>query len=124
MNDFASATAAMRYKEIVGLARGSAEQLRAWELARAEELENALAEATQALTTATDREARARERAIRWWKMAVHNVERLSWLDVGDEPEPRPTARAQYLDRYLEEVKPSYQELVQAVLSLGWRARR
>ena len=124
MNDFASATAAMRYKEIVGLARGSADQLRAWELARAEELETAFAEATEALTTATDREARARERAVRWWKMAVHNVERLSWLDVGDGPESRPTARAQYLDRYLEEVKPSYQELVQAVLSLGWRARR
>jgi hypothetical protein len=66
----------------------------------------------------------AHERAIRWWKMAVHNVARLSWLEVGDEPEPTATARAQYLDRYLEEVKPSYQELVQAVLSLGWRARR
>jgi hypothetical protein len=124
MNDFAAATAAMRYKEIVGLARGSAEQLRAWELDRACALDNALAEATQALTAATEREAWARKRAVRWWKMAVHNVERLAWLDAGDEPEPSPTARAQYLDQYLEEVKPSYQELVQAVLSLGWRARR
>ena len=34
------------------------------------------------------------------------------------------TARPQYLERYLEEVKPSYQELVQAVLALGWRAKR
>jgi hypothetical protein len=117
-------TAAMRYKEIVGLARGSAEQLRTWELARADELETSLAEATEAVTAAGEREAWAKERAIRWWKMAEHNVAQLTWLDVGGEPEPTASARAQYLDRYLEEVKPSYQELVQAVLSLGWRARR
>jgi hypothetical protein len=56
--------------------------------------------------------------------MAEHNVAQLNWLDVGEEPQPAANARAQYLERYLEEVKPSYQELVQAVLSLGWRARR
>jgi uncharacterized membrane protein YccC len=116
-------TAAMRYKEIIGLARGSAEQLRSWELTRANELDTALAEAAQAVTAATEREAWARERAIRWWKMAVHNIARLPWLEAGDEPEPSATARAQYVERYLEEVKPFYQELVQAVLSLGWRAR-
>jgi hypothetical protein len=114
----------MRYKEIIGLARGSAEQLRTWELARADELETALAEAAEAVTAADEREAWAKERAVRWWKMAEHNVAQLTWLDVGGEPEPTATARAQYLERYLEEVKPSYQELVQAVLSLGWRARR
>lgn len=42
----------------------------------------------------------------------------------GDNPRPVTTARAAYLERYLEEVKPSYQELVQAVLGLGWRAKR
>jgi hypothetical protein len=124
VTNFDGETAAMRYKEIVGLARGSAEQLRAWELARANELDTAVVEAAQAMTAATEREVWARDRAIRWWKMAVHNVARLSWLEVGDQPEPTTTARAQYLDRYLEEVKPNYQELVQAVLSLGWRARR
>jgi hypothetical protein len=117
-------TAAMRYKEIVGLARGSAEQLRNWEHARADELEASLGEATEAVTTAEAREVWAKERAIRWWKMAEHNVAQLTWLDVGEEPQPTASARAQYLERYLEEVKPSYQELVQAVLALGWRARR
>jgi hypothetical protein len=124
VNEFDATTAAMRYKEIVGLARGSAEQLRAWELSRAEALESALADAGQAVSAATEREEKAKERATRWWKMAEHNVERLTWLDVGEPPEPIPTARAAYLDRYLEEVKPSYKELVDTVLSLSWRARR
>ncbi|MFD9888312.1 hypothetical protein ACFWY9_03155 [Amycolatopsis sp. NPDC059027] len=116
-------TAAMRYKEIVGMARGSAENLRNWELARVDELEAAMADAQAAVAAATEREERAAERAARWWKMALHNVERLVWLDI-EEPEPVSTARPQYLERYLEEVKPSYQELVQAVLALGWRAKR
>ncbi|MEC3975173.1 hypothetical protein [Amycolatopsis sp. H20-H5] len=117
-------TAAMRYKEIVGLARASAENLRTWELARADLLETELAEAHAAVAAAIERQDRAAERAGRWWKMALHNVERLTWLDTGEEPQPVPTARGQYLERYLEEVKPSYQELVQAVLALGWRAKR
>lgn len=117
-------TAAMRYKEIVGLARASAENLRSWETARADELEARLAEAHQAVADAAEREQRAVDRANRWWKMAQHNVEGLTWLPDGDAPQPVPTARAGYLDRYLEEVKPSYQELVQAVLALGWRAKR
>ncbi|GAA3558905.1 hypothetical protein GCM10022222_48080 [Amycolatopsis ultiminotia] len=118
------ASPAMRYKEIVGLARGSAENLRTWELARAEEIERQLADAQAAVAQATEREEKAKERAVRWWKMALHNVSRLNFVEPPDDPEPVPTARAQYLDRYLEEVKPSYQELVQAVLALGWRARR
>jgi hypothetical protein len=118
------ATAAMRYKEIIALSRGSADNLRAWELARAEALEAEVAAAQEAVAAAVEREERAGERAKRWWKMALHNVERLPWLAVGEEPKPVPTARPQYLDRYLEEVKPSYQELVQAVLGLGWRAKR
>lgn len=116
--------AAMRYKEIVGLARASAENLRTWELARADELEGRLAEAHQAVAEATEREQHAVNRATRWWKMAQHNVEGLAWLPDGEDPQPVPTARAGYLERYLEEVRPSYQELVQAVLSLGWRAKR
>lgn len=119
-----NATAAMRYKEIVSMARGSAEQLRNWELARADELEYAKAEAVAAVTAATEREAWATERALRWWRMAIHNVSRLPWLETGGDPDPAANARPQYLERYLEEVKPSYQELVQAVLALGWRAKR
>ncbi|EMD22409.1 hypothetical protein ACIQUM_34080 [Amycolatopsis azurea] len=117
-------TAAMRYKEIVGLARASAENLRSWEVARADELEARLAEAHQAVADAAEREQRAVDRASRWWKMAQHNVEGLTWLPEDEDPAPVPTARPGYLEKYLEEVKPSYQELVQAVLSLGWRAKR
>ncbi|HWD02257.1 MAG TPA: hypothetical protein VG674_07375 [Amycolatopsis sp.] len=118
------ASAAMRYKEIVGLARGSADNLRAWELARVDEIERQLADAHAAVAAAREREEKATERATRWWKMALHNVARLSFVEALDDPQPVPTARPQYLDRYLEEVKPSYQELVQAVLALGWRAKR
>ncbi|MBB5853636.1 hypothetical protein ACFQ05_10055 [Amycolatopsis umgeniensis] len=117
-------TAAMRYKEIVGLARASAENLRGWEVARADELEARLAEAHQSVADAAEREQRAVDRASRWWKMAQHNVEGLTWLPDDEDPQPVPTARPGYLEKYLEEVKPSYQELVQAVLSLGWRAKR
>ncbi|HKN52035.1 MAG TPA: hypothetical protein VJX66_06030 [Amycolatopsis sp.] len=119
-----NATTAMRYKEIIALSRGSGENLRAWELERANALESEIAEAREAITAATEREQRAAERATRWWKMALHNVERLNFLDLGENPQPVMTARPQYLERYLEEVKPSYQELVQAVLALGWRAKR
>ncbi len=118
------ATAAMRYKEIIALSRGSADNLREWELARAKALDAEIEAAEAAIEVATEREARAAERATRWWKMALHNIQGLPWLDPGDNPRPVPTARAAYLERYLEEVKPSYQELVQAVLALGWRAKR
>jgi hypothetical protein len=118
------ATAAMRYKEIIALSRGSADNLRTWELQRAESIEAEIEEASNAIAVAAEREERAAERATRWWKMALHNIQGLMWLPPGDNPRPVPTARAAYLDRYLEEVKPSYQELVQAVLSLGWRAKR
>jgi hypothetical protein len=118
------ATAAMRYKETIALSRGSAENLRAWELNRAQELEAEIEEAKTAIEVATEREQRAAERASRWWKMALHNIQGLTWLPPGDNPRPVSTARAAYLERYLEEVKPSYQELVQAVLGLGWRAKR
>lgn len=106
------------------MARGSAENLRAWELARADEIERQLAEAHAAVAAATEREEKAAERASRWWKMALHNVSRLTFVDSSEEPQAVATARPQYLERYLEEVKPSYQELVQAVLGLGWRAKR
>ena len=118
------ATAAMRYKEIIALSRGSAENLRDWELRRAEALQAEIEEAQSAIEAATERETKAAERATRWWRMALHNIQGLLWLDPGDEPRPVTTARPAYLDRYLEEVKPSYQELVQAVLALGWRAKR
>ena len=118
------ASAALRYKEIVGLARGSAENLRAWELARADEIDRQLTDAHAAVAAAQAQEEKMRERASRWWKMALHNVARLNFVEALDDPQPVMTARPQYLERYLEEVKPSYQELVQAVLGLGWRAKR
>ncbi|MGC7100427.1 hypothetical protein ACPZ19_37590 [Amycolatopsis lurida] len=116
-------TAAMRYKEIIGLARGAEENLRTWELARADELERVLADAHEAVAAAKEREAQTIERVNRWWRMADDNVSRLSWLEVGVPPEPSPSARGAYLDRYLEEVRAAYQDLVQAILKLSWRAR-
>ncbi|MGH3520969.1 MAG: hypothetical protein ACRDQ7_27055 [Haloechinothrix sp.] len=116
-------TAAVRYKEIIGLARKAANDLRAWELARAEELESAIAAAGAEVATAAEREERAAAQANRWWRMAGDNVSRLSWLEVGAPPEPAGSARGEWLDRYTEDVRPAYHELTQAIFKLGWRAR-
>lgn len=116
-------TAAMRYKEIIGSARKAANDLRAWELARAQELDSAIAIAAAEVTRAAERERATVERAHRWWRMAADNVARLTWLDIGPEPEPVPTARGEWLDRHTEDVRPAYRELTEAVLKLGWRAR-
>ncbi|MTD58433.1 hypothetical protein [Amycolatopsis pithecellobii] len=115
---------AMRYKEIIGLAAKAAEELRAWELRRAQELENEILAAEQAVAEATQREQRTAQVAHNWWRMAEDNVSRLPWLEVAEGPEPATNARGAWLDRYLNELKPIYQELVDSVLSLGWRARR
>ncbi|PRX44668.1 hypothetical protein B0I33_111181 [Prauserella shujinwangii] len=117
------ATAAMRYKEIIGLARKAAEDLRAWERHRAEELDVAIGAAATEVSAAAEREQRVTERVDRWWRMACDNVSRLSWLDAGEPPEPVPSARGELLDRYAEDVRPAYHELTQAILNLGWRAR-
>jgi hypothetical protein len=124
MNSPDGVTAAMRYKEIAGLAAKAANDLRAWELARAEELESTIASASAAVEAATEREQRTVQGARHWWRMAEDNVSRLQWLELADPPGPAPHARGDLLDRYLEGVKPIYNELVQAVLNLGWRARR
>ncbi|ASR38473.1 hypothetical protein BAY61_29620 [Prauserella marina] len=116
-------TAAVRYKEIIGSARRAADDLRAWELARAEELTAAIAAANEEVTAAAEREAATEERATRWWRMASDSVSRLSWLDVGTPPEPARSARGEWLDRYAEDVRPAYHDLTQAILKLGWRAR-
>lgn len=73
---------------------------------------------------ARERETRTVQGAQHWWRMAQDNVSRLPWLEVGADPAPAPHAYASRLDLYLREVKEAYQELVDAVLSLGWRARR
>ncbi|WP_116046922.1 hypothetical protein [Amycolatopsis palatopharyngis] len=116
-------TAAVRYKEIVALARKSADDLRSWELARTEELDGAIAGAVTEIDRATQREQSTAERANRWWRMAVDNVSRVSWLEAGAPPEPVTSARGEWLSRYLEDVRPAYHELNQAILNLGWRAR-
>ncbi|MBK1785006.1 hypothetical protein [Prauserella cavernicola] len=116
-------TAAMRYKEIVGLARKAAEDLRTWELERTEQLTGEIAARADAVTTAAKREQAMTERANRWWRMANDNVSRLSWLELGAPPEPTASARGEWLDRYAEDVRPAYHELTQAILRLGWRAR-
>lgn len=116
-------SAAMRYKEIVGLAAKAGEDLRTWELRRADELEAEIQAAEQAVADANAREQRTQQVVHNWWRMAVDNVSRLSWLEVADGPTPAAQARGAYLDRYLNDLKPMYQELVDAVLSLGWRAR-
>ncbi|MFC4002672.1 hypothetical protein ACFS2C_04175 [Prauserella oleivorans] len=116
-------TAAVRYKEIVGLARKAAADLRAWEESRAEELNGEIAAAAEKVTAATEAEQAMNDRARRWWNMAADNVARLSWLDVGPEPEPIASARGEWLHRYAEDIRPAYHELTQAVLKLSWRAR-
>ncbi|GAB3009846.1 hypothetical protein LWP59_01515 [Amycolatopsis acidiphila] len=117
-------SAAMRYKEIVGLAASAADELRAWELRRVQELESEILAAEQAVAEAAQREQRTAQVAHNWWRMAADNVSRLTWLELAEGPTPAANARAAWLDRYLNELKPMYQELVDSVLSLGWRARR
>jgi hypothetical protein len=117
-------SAAMRYKEIVGLAANAADELRAWEIQRAKELENQILAAEQAVVEAATREQRTAQVVHNWWRMAEDNVSRLPWLEVAEGPAPAANARGGLLDRYLNELKPIYQELVDSVLSLGWRARR
>ena len=116
-------TAAMRYKEIASLARKATVDVQSWERSRAVELEPAIEAARADVEAATEREQGAMTQARRWWRMAVDNVARLSWLDAGDEPEPAETARASHLDRHIEDVRTGYQDLTRAVQSLGWRAR-
>ncbi|MPY78623.1 MAG: hypothetical protein GEV04_09025 [Actinophytocola sp.] len=113
----------MRYKEIAGLAQKATVDLQAWERSRAAELESATAAARGEIEAAIDREQRTMDQAHRWWRMALDNVARLSWVMVGPEPEPIDSARASQLTRYTDDVRSGYQELTQAVLDLGWRAR-
>ncbi|HET6500747.1 MAG TPA: hypothetical protein VFG87_08275 [Amycolatopsis sp.] len=115
---------AMRYKEIVGLAAKAAAELRAWERNHAQQLDARIAAAEATVTQAREREVRTGQTVRNWWRMTADNVARLTWLELGEEPEPAPNAPGAWLDRHLNEVKPVYQELVDAVLSLGWRARR
>lgn len=117
-------SAALRYKEIVSLAAKGTSELRAWEGHRAQELDSYIAGAEAALEQAREREKRTEQTVRNWWRMTSDNVARLSWLELGEEPVPAANAPASWLDRHLNEVKPIYQELVDAVLSLGWRARR
>jgi hypothetical protein len=117
-------SAAMRYKEVVGFAGKAAEDLRAWELHRAQELDGEIAAAHAAVAEAREKEQRTAQAAHHWWRMAEDNVSRLTWLELAEGPTPATSARGSLLDRYFNDVKPLYQELVDAVLSLGWRARR
>ncbi|KMS85987.1 hypothetical protein [Prauserella rugosa] len=116
--------AAARYKEIIGLARKAAEDLRAWEQAREQQLHGEIAAAEQNVHAAAEAEQAMAERARRWWSMARDNVARLSWLDVGEEPTPVASARGDQASRYADDIRPAYHELTQAVLKLGWRARK
>jgi hypothetical protein len=117
------ASAAVRYKEIVGLSRTAAENLRQWELARARELDGELAAAAERVAAARQREQTMGERANRWWNMARDNISRLSWLQPGPAPEPDGSARGEHLEQHAEQVRTAYQELTQAILALGWLAR-
>lgn len=117
-------SAAMRYKEIIGSVAKANEELRAWERDRALRLDGEIAAAEAAVAQAAEREHRAEQTVRNWWRMTADNVARLPWLELGEEPTPAANAHGSWLDRYLNEVKPVYQELVDAVLSLNWRARR
>lgn len=114
---------AMRYKEIAGLARKATVDFQAWERSRMVELEHATTAAREEIEAAVDREQRTMSQAHRWWRMALDNVAKLSWVSAGPDPEPIESARASQLSRYTEDVRTGYQELTQAVLDLGWRAR-
>lgn len=121
--DRGATSAAARYKETIGLARTAAEQLRAWEQAREQQLYAEIQTAEENVTAAAEAEEAMADRARRWWSMARDNVARLSWLDVGADPEPVTTARGEQASRYADDIRPAYHELTQAVLKLGWRAR-
>lgn len=121
--DTGATSAAARYKEIIGLARTAAEQLRAWEHERERQLYGEIQAAEENVTAAAEAEEAMAERGRRWWSMARDNIARLSWLDVGADPEPVPTARGEQASRYADDIRPAYHELTQAVLKLGWRAR-
>ncbi|WP_298180759.1 hypothetical protein [Saccharomonospora sp.] len=117
-------TAAVRYKEIMGLARKAADDLRDWERKRIVELESEIAEADRRLDAAAEQETAVQERALRWWRMACDNVDRLPWLEPGEQPSPISSARGDRAVRYVDELRGIYRELTEAIASLGWRARR
>ncbi|OQO92944.1 hypothetical protein [Saccharomonospora piscinae] len=117
-------TAAVRYKEIMGLARRAADELREWERRRAAELESRIAEAQARLDALAEQETAAQERAHRWWRMACDNVDRLPWLEPGQQPAVVTSARGEWADRYAEDIRITYRELTNAINDLGWRARR
>jgi|SRR5207302_10622303 len=117
-------SAAMRYKEIVGLTAKAAEDLRGYEQRRIRELDTEIAAAEALVSQAREREERTAQTVRNWWRMVKDNVSRLPWLELGEEPVPATNGHASWLDRYLGGVKPLYQELVDAILSMGWRARR
>lgn len=115
--------AAVRYKEIMGLARRASEDLRSWERTRARELDAEIRAAEQRVGKATERERTAAERAYHFWRMACDEISRLSWLEPGPDPEPVSSAHKDHLDRYAEDIRTAYQELTRSVVDLGWRAR-
>ena len=117
-------TAAVRYKEIMGLARKAADDLRDWERKRIVELESEIAEADRRLDAAAEQETAVQERALRWWRMACDNVDRLSWLEPGEQPSPINSARGDQVDHYVDGLRSAYRNLTEAVANLGWRARR
>lgn len=117
-------TAAVRYKEIMGRARRSADDLREWERRRSDELESQIAEAALRVERLAEQEVAVQERAHRWWRMAQDNVVRLSWIEPGEPPSPIASARGEHLDQHVEEIRTAYRELTKAVEALGWRARR
>ncbi|EID54633.1 hypothetical protein [Saccharomonospora xinjiangensis] len=117
-------TAAMRYKEIMSRAHKAADDVREWERRRGHELESQIAEAAQRVERLAEQEIAVQERGHRWWRMAYDNVARLSWLEPGEPPAATAPARGEHLDHHVEQIKPAYRELQNAVDALSWRARR
>lgn len=116
-------TAAMRYKAVIAEARKAADNLRAWELTRADELSAARPAAEAEVAAATEHEQEIDRQAHHWWRMASDIVSRLSWIRAGEAPEPAHAAQGERVREYSDAIRPAYQELNQAVLALGWRAR-
>src|SRR5690606_42013601 len=115
---------ARRDKEVMGLARKAAGDLRDWERKRIAERASKIAGAGRRLDAAAEQETAVQARAPRWWRMACDNVGRLPWLEPGEQPSPINSARGDQVDHYVDGLRSAYRNLTEAVANLGWRARR
>lgn len=114
---------ARRYKEIVALAGTARQDWRAWEHARAAELDAAIAEARAAVASAEEAEQATAADCARTWRIAVSSMAELRWLEAPGEVAPDGSGRADRLPHYRQQIRAAYLELTESIRALGWRAR-